>query len=429
MKFLKLAVCIALLAVECAWGAQSSRFYLHQGDRVVFYGDSITEQRMYTIIIETYVATRYPDLDVSFVNSGWGGDTVYGGGGGPIDTRLTRDVFPYHPTVVTVMLGMNDGGYHAETVATDEKYFSGYKHLVEMLKQHLPESHIVLLQPTPYDTVTGQPALPVLEDVDYNEVMRSFGKWVANYADQMGLETIDMNTPMVNTLIEAHKLDPATSQQIIPGHIHPSFAGHLFMAAEILKAWKSRPTVSSVVIDAAPSTPRVESARFTKISQLSRNGTLSWTELDESLPLPFRQWQDMWGGAAVSLVLRSSNVTKLLNEEILKVRGLKPGTYSLKIDGKSVGAFNNDKLSAGINLALLKTPETDQAMKVYRLAVSHEEIHFDEWRNIQVPLADYHLEQAQSAIDSLTALDNAVAAEMRKVAQPVSHQFELVPIS
>ena len=35
-------------------------FYLKHGDRVVFYGDSITDQRLYTTIAETYVVTRYP---------------------------------------------------------------------------------------------------------------------------------------------------------------------------------------------------------------------------------------------------------------------------------------------------------------------------------------------------------------------------------
>jgi hypothetical protein len=110
------------------------------------------------------------------------------------------------------------------------------------------------------------------------------------------------------------------------------------------------------------------------------------------------------------------------------VRGLKQGTYSLKIDGTSIGAFNDDQLSAGINLALLKTPAADQAMKVYQLAVSHEEIHFDRWRNIQVPLDEDHMAQTRPAMDSLDAVDDAVAAKMREVAQPVPHQFQLVPV-
>ena len=33
-------------------------FALRDGDRVVFYGDSITDQRLYTTFVETYVVTR-----------------------------------------------------------------------------------------------------------------------------------------------------------------------------------------------------------------------------------------------------------------------------------------------------------------------------------------------------------------------------------
>src|SRR5437764_1784601 len=88
-------------------------FYLRDGDRVVFYGDSITDQRLYTTFTETYVVTRFPKTHVSFTHSGWGGDRVGGGGGGPIAVRLERDVLAYHPTVMTIMLGMNDGSYRA----------------------------------------------------------------------------------------------------------------------------------------------------------------------------------------------------------------------------------------------------------------------------------------------------------------------------
>src|SRR6266851_1263081 len=97
-------------------------FALRDGDRVVFFGDSITDQRLYTTFAETYVVTRFPKLNIAFVHSGWGGDRVSGGGGGPVDVRLWRDVLAYNPTVVTIMLGMNDGGYRAYDQAIFDNY-------------------------------------------------------------------------------------------------------------------------------------------------------------------------------------------------------------------------------------------------------------------------------------------------------------------
>src|ERR1700682_4011115 len=86
-------------------------FYLHDGDTVVFYGDSITARLLYSVYTEAYVSARFPRLHVRFVHSGWGGDRVTGGAGGTIDQRLDRDVLAYHPTVVTILLGMNDAEY------------------------------------------------------------------------------------------------------------------------------------------------------------------------------------------------------------------------------------------------------------------------------------------------------------------------------
>src|ERR1700759_1933267 len=102
-----------LTLLTAAFATAQAPFYLHDGDRVVFYGDSITDQRLYTTFVESFVVTRFPHMNVAFTHSGWGGDRVTGGAGGPIDVRLARDVFPYRPTVMTIMLGMNDGNYKA----------------------------------------------------------------------------------------------------------------------------------------------------------------------------------------------------------------------------------------------------------------------------------------------------------------------------
>src|SRR5438128_3922088 len=100
--FTAMSLCLA----ASVFAADKNDFYLRDGDRVVFYGDSITDQRQYTVYTELFAVTRFPTLDVNFTHSGWGGDRVSGGGGGPIDVRLKRDVFAYKPTVMTVMLGM-----------------------------------------------------------------------------------------------------------------------------------------------------------------------------------------------------------------------------------------------------------------------------------------------------------------------------------
>ncbi len=158
MRRIRLAGCasMAWAVVVCVAGAAEpeASFAIKGGDRIVFYGDSITDQRLYTTFVESYIVTRFPELAVTFVHSGWGGDRVSGGGGGPIDRRLARDVFAYKPTVVTVMLGMNDAAYRPFNKQIFEAYTKGYEHIVESLKANLPGVRITLIQPSPFDDVT-----------------------------------------------------------------------------------------------------------------------------------------------------------------------------------------------------------------------------------------------------------------------------------
>src|SRR6266545_2861083 len=172
------------LAAFVALQARAQSFALKDGDRVVFYGDSITDQRLYTTFAETYVVTRFPKLNVSFVHSGWGGDRVTGGGGGPIDVRLRRDVFAYKPTVVTIMLGMNDGRYRAFDEAVFQTFADGYKHIVESLKGSLAGVRITALRPSPYDDVTRPPLFPG----GYNAVLVKYGDFIQQLARQQGLD-------------------------------------------------------------------------------------------------------------------------------------------------------------------------------------------------------------------------------------------------
>ena len=50
------------------------RLELKDGDTLVFLGDSITHQCLYTQYVEDFYYTRYPKMRVHFHNAGVGGD-------------------------------------------------------------------------------------------------------------------------------------------------------------------------------------------------------------------------------------------------------------------------------------------------------------------------------------------------------------------
>jgi lysophospholipase L1-like esterase len=430
MNRFKAVSTIALGLIVVGVSAQEKPFLLRDGDHVVFYGDSITDQRMYTMIIETYAMTRYPNVNVDYVNSGWGGDRVSGGGGGPIEQRLQRDVLAYKPNVVTVMLGMNDGGYKAPTEESDQVYFDGIKHIVDTLHGDLPDVRITAIEPSPYDDVTRPPAFPVADNYPYNNALIGYGKWIANYGPANGLTVADANTAFVAMLKKANEGDPENAKKILPDHIHPSFGGHLMLAGEILKAWNARPIVAAVTLDVKGSSVSIKESLYTKLTSVEARTSLRWTETDESLPLPFAQWQTMWGGGpTVPLVITNSDLTRWLNEEPLRVIGLKEGVYGLRIDGKKMGTFTNAELSAGINLAPMETPMSDQAFSVYQTVVQHNDLHSDRFHHVQVALDPDKLPQAEQASRAMDELESAVVKKAKSLAMPKSHTFELVPVS
>ena len=215
-----------LMAFVLSTLAAAQNFALRDGDSVVFYGDSITDQRLYTTFAETFVVTRFPKMNVRFVHSGWGGDRVTGGGGGNIDLRLKRDVLPYKPTVMTIMLGMNDGRYRAFDPQIFKDYSTGYEGIVRNVKTALPGVRITAIEPSPYDDVTRSPTF----DGGYNAVLVRYGQFIRELAGREQLSVADLNAPVVAMLEKAKARDAKTAERIIPDRVHPGPAGHLIMA-------------------------------------------------------------------------------------------------------------------------------------------------------------------------------------------------------
>lgn len=414
------AACLTTFSALGFAASADTSFYLHPKDTVVFYGDSITDQRLYTMLTELYSITRYPKLDVRFVHSGWGGDRVTGGGGGPIDLRLDRDVLTYHPTVMTIMLGMNDGRYTNHTAADDDVYFSGYRHIVDMVRHAIPHLRITAIEPSPFDDVT-RPF--TLQPDGYNAVLVKYGQWLRRYAPEAHLDIADLNTGVVAMLRKANAADPALAQKILPDRVHPSLSGHLIMAEQLLKAWRARPTVSSVTINATNG--KVTDSAYTHIAAVHAGAPLSWTETDDSLPLPFAPMLAMDRDHTLALAIRSSDVTEALNQQILRVNGLTSGRYTLTIDGAPVGTWSNADLARGVNLAVLDTPMARQAMEVRDLTVKRIDIHQQRWRALQVPLKDLNIEHLPEALKVLDAVEAELIIRQRAAAQPRAHDFQL----
>ena len=400
-----------LMALACA-AAPAQTPALHDGDRVVFYGDSITAQRLYTRYIEDIVLTRYPQMHVTFINAGVPGDTVNGGYTGDRATRLARDLFPNQPTMVTIMLGMNDGYY----VPFDPKYLTifedGYRNLVKEIEARDPRARLTLISTSPYDEVTHG-----TEFVHYSESVGRNAEFVREFATSSHFPFADFHQKLSDLLESGRRSNPALAALLVPDRIHPGEAAHWVMAAELARAWGISPTVSSVHLDADKE--QLLSSENADITELAlKDGSFSWTETDRALPLPLPLHDGM-----IQFVLAVSGLAAM-DQEMLRVEGLPGPSYTLKIDERAIGSFTREQLSAGINLALLPTPMESQAKDVdgiEQMLMRLDEAVFN--LVIETPRVD----GADEAAKTIRLKDAALAQEQRKAAQPKPHRFSLSP--
>lgn len=411
------AVACALVLAGCARFSAAQEFALKDGQTVVFYGDSITAQRLYTRDVEEFVLTRYPSLHIRFVNAGVPGDTATGGYAGTMPERVARDVKPYQPNMITVMLGMNDGGWGYGSPAQIEADFeTHYAALLYALHAAAPGATLTLIAPTPYDEITHGTEFP-----GYARMIDRFAADVQRIAGQMRtagdppILFANFHQPVVEALERAHDHDPQLAPLLIPDRIHPGGAGHWVMAAALMKAWRADAVVSSAALNAAEA--KTIEAERTSISELHQSaGELDWTQLDEALPLPLD-----FNDAMTPLLLEISTIADL-DREMLRVETLEPGRYELSIDGKPIATFSGDELRRGVNLALYKTPMLNQARGI--AAMEEQRAKLDEARFILSadlePTATSGISEA-----TLRSAQDELAARIRAEADPKPHHFAL----
>ena len=102
--------------------------FLKKGDRLAICGDSITEQRKYSRIIEDYLTMCVPQLDISVRQYGWSGEKAY-----QFLTRMTNDCLRFNPTIATTCYGMNDFKYRPYEDSIGQAYFTNTMSVIRMI--------------------------------------------------------------------------------------------------------------------------------------------------------------------------------------------------------------------------------------------------------------------------------------------------------
>lgn len=422
--------------VLLAANALASEFAIHDGDRVVFLGDSITEQRLYTTYIEAYALTRHPEWKLWFRNVGWGGDTSWlRQRSHPDEAKLfaadenaqqqmvdnavkhglERDVLPLKPTFVTVKFGMNDHSYQAFREDIFRAYVRSQTEIAEVLKAN--GARVAFLTPQPIEDKHPDPDKDIR-----NQSLRKFSDGLKEVATKEGATFVDQFEPYMAVLLRERPNHP---DGYVGGGdaVHPGPIGHTVMAWAILKGLSAPALVSSAEIDSATQKVNTEGCEVRNLSV--KANSVSFERQDQALPMPI----DEKAGPALAL----APILEDLDRYEVRITGLPAGSYQLSIDSEPVGKVSNEELAKGWNIAHEPSAVTRQSQRVLSLVFEKNNLYFARWRNVQLyvlPEWARSEEAEKGRAAELARLDKQIAekeAQIDEARKPVSHRFELKP--
>ncbi|MGE0759757.1 MAG: SGNH/GDSL hydrolase family protein [Pirellulaceae bacterium] len=418
---------------------------LQDGDTVVFLGDSITHQCLYTQYVEDYYFTRFPQRKVRFHNAGVGGARARDA----LD-RFERDVAAYKPKYVTVLLGMNDGSYQPYDDPTFRTYKADMTELIGKIRAigAVP----VLMTPTMYDSRAARlrggntAANPARLEL-YNATLAYFGAWLREYAVENGCGFVDMYGPLNHVTLLQRKSDPRFT--LIKDAVHPDAPGQVVMAFALLEDLASPRLVSNLrVMMTTESEPQIVATGGSAAqAKILPGGGIEFQWTADSLP-----WVLPEDAALGFKLLRAGH---RLSREALEVHGLPTGRYELTIDGQSVGIFPTERLETHIELQEnTKTPQYQQAFQVAALNKQRNDTAIRPLRNEWSRMQQYYRLNRQAASDAnnteflkkrddqarvveglddrIAALEKAAAeleAQIRAAAQPKTRVYRLTPVA
>ena len=330
-RFLTIILAVALLWLT---GRALAQAPLKDGDRVVFLGDSITEQRIYTRYVMNYFTLRYPTLDVTFRNAGWGGDTAPGG-----LRRLQRDVLDLKPTVVTICFGMNDGGYRPFEKGIGDTYEAGDRRIETRCKQL--GARMIVGGPGPVDSETWKKTEPDA-DTYYNDNLGKLSAIAGKIAQENGFVFAGLHPFMMKVMQDA-KAALGKDYAVCGGDgVHPGANGHLVMAYAFLKAMGLDGNIGTVTVDLADGATATEGHRVLSAEK-------GKVEL-ESSRYPFCFFGGEKDPNGTRSILPFLPFNRDLNRFTLVVKNLSAPAAEVKWDTASK-TFTQAELEAGVNLA------------------------------------------------------------------------------
>ena len=328
-----LSLCVSLVAAAAPAAAEE----LQKGDHVAVIGDSITEQRRYSVFIEDYLVMCQPAAELRQTQFGWSGETSWG-----FEARMKNDMLRFKPVVATTCFGMNDGGYSPMNDQKASRYREAQTKIVEQMKA-AGVRFIVVGSPGCVDQQTFRNRNREQAAI-YNKTLAALRDIAREVAEKEGAAFADVFDPMHEVMEKGEAKYGERYHVAGPDGVHPDNNGHLVMAYAFLKALGCKGDIGTITVDLTGQ--KAEATDGHKVLSFD-NGAVEI----ESTRYPFCFYGgDLGRTDSTQGVLEFLPFNQDLNRLMLVVQGVPAGKVKVTW-GKASKEFDASDLQKGINLA------------------------------------------------------------------------------
>lgn len=369
---------------------------LKNGDRIVLLGNTLIERAQTYGYLEAILVSGNPGLNLTFRNLGWSGDNVFGHSRAVFDPaprgfgKLLKQVSAAKPTVLLIGYGSN-AAYDGE--AGLPAFIAGYTRLLDAVSQ--TGARIALLSPVRLEK--KKPPLP--DPAAQNRNVAIYAAAISKIAQERKLVFIDLFSEL-----RAGK----PGEELTGNGIHLNKLGYLKAGQVIAARMGASQATAELVIDAAK--PALVSAENARVQGVERKGDGLLFKLER---------------ASLPSFSASGGI-----REVLKVRGLGPGQYALKVDGAEVLQADAKEWKAGVGVP--GGPDFDRIEKIRKLAVEKNFFYFHRYRPANWPYiyGFRRHEQGRNAVEIplFDPLIKEKEAAIAGLSKPVGRTYELARV-
>ncbi|MCC9641549.1 SGNH/GDSL hydrolase family protein [Rhodopirellula sp. JC740] len=394
---------------------------LEKGDRLVIIGDSITEQKMYSRMIETYLTACMPHLEVKTRQLGWSGETAAG-----FLRRMDSDCLRFEPTIATLCYGMNDARYRPFDVTNGRWYQSHYQHIVKRLKE--ANAKVVLGSPGCAGKIATWVKAPKCTLDEHNLNLCSLRDLAIEIAEEENVAFADLFWPMYVAQIQAAKKYGTKEKPYqVTGNdgIHPPWAGQVIMAHGFLTAMGIKEPIADLKINWTDGTASGDEHHQVTKKEGSVDGR-EVTYMSSRYPFCAAGPTDNENSIRSGMTLVPFNET--LNQFLLTVDSVPSAKMEIRW-GDQAHVFTKDDLEKGVNLAehFQVNPFSD-AFKQIDQAVAEKQA----YETVQIKKIFHGKEGKQdldAAVKRTEAERDVLVQKIQDCIVPVSHTLVLTPLN